>query len=155
MPIDQTEGLKQIESLFESQHLAVLSTQKNGQPYASLMAFTATQDLSRILFLTPMKTRKYDYLIACPEVAILVHNSTNTLDDFTQAVAVTATGRASTLTGIKKEADLPQFLTCHPGLKSFAADPTTALVSVAIRQYILVSQFQDKLIISMPNDAHA
>lgn len=152
MSTDDTHALQQIRLLFNSQKLAVLSTQKDGQPYASLMAFSATDDLSHLLFLTPMETRKYNYLIACPNVAILIHNSTNTQDDFKEAVAVTVTGLATPLSGEEKKKALPQFLARHPHLESFASDPSTALISVAIHQFILVSQFQDKRIISMQND---
>jgi len=50
---DRTETLNQIRDLFDSQSLAVLATQKNDQPYASLVLFAATPDLKEIVFLTP------------------------------------------------------------------------------------------------------
>jgi hypothetical protein len=52
-------ALNRIKNLFDSQSLAVLATQSNAQPYASLVAFAATEDLKQIIFLTPNTTRKY------------------------------------------------------------------------------------------------
>lgn len=51
------KALETIRQLFDSQDLAVLSTQKKGQPYASLVAVAVTPDLNQILFLTPSTTR--------------------------------------------------------------------------------------------------
>ena len=51
-------SLEQITALFDSQQLAVLSTQKNDQPYASLVAFAASEDLEQILFLNPQHHAK-------------------------------------------------------------------------------------------------
>ena len=58
-----------LRGLFESQKLAVLSTQSDGQPYASLVAFWAPDDLKSIYFATPNTTRKFANLAAfvvCP-----------------------------------------------------------------------------------------
>ena len=46
-----------IRALLESQPLAVLSTQRDGQPYASLMAFAHTEDLAMIVVATGTSTR--------------------------------------------------------------------------------------------------
>ena len=49
--MDKTERLMQerIKALLSEQPLAVLSTQRNGQPYSSLMAFAHTEDLHAIV----------------------------------------------------------------------------------------------------------
>ncbi|MBW1609280.1 MAG: pyridoxamine 5'-phosphate oxidase family protein [Deltaproteobacteria bacterium] len=50
---------KHIRELFNDQKLAVLSTHRSGQPYASLVAFVGKEDLKEIFFVTPRTTRKY------------------------------------------------------------------------------------------------
>ena len=94
MSDDTQQILKNIAQLFESQSFAVLSTQKNDQPYSSLVAFAVNSDLNYFYFLTPNTTRKYDNLKTNPKVCILVNDSQNQADDVYNAVSVTGTGVA-------------------------------------------------------------
>ena len=66
------EFQRHLEELFRSQNLAALSTHNDGQPYASLVAFYATDDLKHIYFATPKTTRKYANLTADGRVAVMV-----------------------------------------------------------------------------------
>ncbi len=149
METQREKALIQVRALFDTESLSVLSTQKSGQPYASLVAFAGTPDLGQIIFLTPSTTRKYDNLTACPRVAMLINNSRNTAGDIYDAISVTATGTAVTAQGHEKESLLPIYLKRHPHLKEFAASPTTALVCVAVDTYIMVSRFQNVIEIRM------
>ena len=85
---------KHIRDLFASQSLAVLATHNQEQPYSSLVAFVATEDLKHIDFVTPKTTRKFANLTADNRVAVLINSSTNQSSDFHQALAVTAVGEA-------------------------------------------------------------
>ncbi|MCG6908956.1 MAG: pyridoxamine 5'-phosphate oxidase family protein [Deltaproteobacteria bacterium] len=134
---------KQLTALFASQHLATLSTQHGGQPYASLVAFHAAEDLKRLFFVTPKTTRKFANLTANNRVAMLIDNSNNQAADFHEAVAVTAVGIAGEIVGIDKETTLKQYLAKHPHLEEFARAPTCALVGVSVRSYYLVRKFQN------------
>ncbi|MDQ1240153.1 MAG: hypothetical protein QG577_2339 [Thermodesulfobacteriota bacterium] len=49
----------EIRNLLASQQFAVLSTQKQDNPYLNLVAFAETSDLRTILFATMRATRKY------------------------------------------------------------------------------------------------
>ena len=62
---------------FHRRRLAVLATQHEGKPYASLVAFAATDDLKTIIFATTRSTRKFVYLSSNPAVALLIDNRTN------------------------------------------------------------------------------
>ncbi len=136
-------SLEQIRALFDSQQLAVLSTLKNDQPYASLVAFAASDDLERILFLTPNTTRKYEHLTTSPKVAILVNNSQNQAADIYNAISVTGTGTAAVVEKSDPRNYLELFLKKHPHLKGFSSAPTTALVCVTMNRYFMVNQFQN------------
>ena len=139
----EKKAFDQIRDLFESQTFAVLSTQKNDQPYASLIAFATSPDLEQIIFLTPSTTRKFDNLRVNPKVAILINNSTNRSPDIYEAVSVTATGIASTVEDHKKEQYLEIFLKRHPHLSEFSKAPTTSLVSIRVNRFFMVNQFQN------------
>lgn len=134
---------EQISALFDSQRLAVLSTQINGQPYASLVAFASSDNLEQIFFLTPDTTRKYENLITNTKVAILVNNSLNQTDDIYNAISVTGTGTAFVVEKANKKKFLDIYLSKHPHMKTFSAAPTTALVCVTINRYFMVNQFQN------------
>ena len=134
---------KRLEELFRSQNLATLSTQHAGQPYASLVAFVASDDLGRIYFATPTTTRKYANLVADNRVAILVNSSMNQTSDFHRAISVTAVGRAEDVTGKDKMLILDRYLAKHPHLEDFVRSPTCALVQVYVDSYYMVKNFQN------------
>ena len=134
---------KQLGELFRSQNLAALSTHHGGQPYASLVAFYATDDLKHIYFATPKTTRKYANLTADGRVAVMVNSSTNRASDFHQAISVTAIGKAKDVEGADKKPVLGHYLTKHPHLEDFVRSPTCALVGVTIDSYFLVKNFQN------------
>ena len=143
MDDNMKHSLEQITTLFESQMLAVLSTQDRDQPYASLVAFAAGDNLEHIYFLTPNTTRKYEHLIANPKVALLINNSLNQADDIYKAISVTGIGSAAVVETSDKTQLLNIYLKKHPHLKGFSKAPTTALICVTMKRYFMVNQFQN------------
>ena len=135
--------LELVKDLFKSQRLAVLATQDHGQPYSNLMAFAASHDLKYLIFATTRATRKYANLLADPRVSVLVDNRANKPEDFSQAAAVTALGKAWELQGRERQEYLKIFLDKHPYLDEFTAAPTCALLKVTVEKYIVVTRFQE------------
>jgi len=141
--MEKPEDIQQrLRDLFNSQNLAVLATHNEGQPYASLVAFVATEDLRQIYFVTPKTTRKFANLSQDPRVAVLINSSTNQADDFHRAISVTAVGNAEEITGTEREQILKEYLAKHPHLEDFVKSPTCALVRVTPRSYYMVKNFQ-------------
>ena len=134
---------KSVAELFRSQNLATLSTQHAGQPYASLVAFVASDDLDQIYFATPTTTRKYANLLADSRVAMLINSSMNQTSDFHRAISVTAVGKAKDVTGKDKKRILDRYLAKHPHLEDFVRSPTCALVGVSVESYYMVKNFQN------------
>ena len=134
---------KRLGELFRSQNLAALSTHHAGQPYASLVAFYAADDLKHIYFVTPKTTRKYANLTADNRVAVMVNSSTNQTSDFHQAISVTAVGKAKEVAGADRKLILSQYLVKHPHLEDFVRSPTCALIEVAVNSYYMVKNFQN------------
>ncbi len=142
--MDKTQAIHQkIRGLFESQNLCVLSTHRSGQPYASLVAIYATEDLKHLFFVTPKATRKFDNLKVDPRVAILVNNSTNQVVDFHRAVSVTVVGDATEVVGSERQPILERYLIKHPHLEDFVRSPSCALVRVTAKSYFMVQNFQN------------
>jgi nitroimidazol reductase NimA-like FMN-containing flavoprotein (pyridoxamine 5'-phosphate oxidase superfamily) len=152
--MEEKEIRSQIQKLLDSQLLAVLATQKNGQPYSNLIAFACVENLKTLLFATPRPTRKYSNLSGEPRVSLLVDNRSNLANDFYQASAVTVIGEAKET----NEGDLkiyrPLYIARHPYLESFVTSPSTSLIKVTVKRYIMVSHFQKvvELILSDESD---
>lgn len=139
----QKQLQQQLSDLFDAQNLAVLATQQAGQPYASLVAFVATEDLRYIYFVTPNTTRKYANLIGDKRVAILINSSVNQAADFHEAISVTAVGEAAEVANDNKKAILKKYLSKHPHLEDFVHAPTSALVQITVKSYYRVKNFQN------------
>jgi nitroimidazol reductase NimA-like FMN-containing flavoprotein (pyridoxamine 5'-phosphate oxidase superfamily) len=134
-----------IRHLFATQNLAVLATHSQEQPYASLVAFVASNDLKFLYFVTPKTTRKFSNLLINPQVAVLINSSNNQTADFHRAISVTAVGQAGEIAAADREQLLRLYLARHPYLEEFAKSPTCALVQVTVRSYYLVKNFQKVL----------
>jgi nitroimidazol reductase NimA-like FMN-containing flavoprotein (pyridoxamine 5'-phosphate oxidase superfamily) len=139
----EKEIQKKIARLLDSQQLAVLSTQRDGQPYSSLMAFAFTPELANIVVATGKSTRKHQNLIQESRVSLLIDNRSNSENDFHAAMAVTVIGKAQLIEQSERPGYEKIYLQRHPYLEKFLASPTTAFVKIAVSHYVLVSRFQD------------
>jgi nitroimidazol reductase NimA-like FMN-containing flavoprotein (pyridoxamine 5'-phosphate oxidase superfamily) len=140
---EESELENLIRELFESQKLAVLATQNEGQPYANLVAFVASYDLKSLYFATARATRKYANIEADARVTVLIDNRSNQDSDFSQAAAVTATGTAQEVMASKRDEVLTIYLAKHPMLKDFVQSPSCALLQIRVETYYLVRRFQN------------
>jgi nitroimidazol reductase NimA-like FMN-containing flavoprotein (pyridoxamine 5'-phosphate oxidase superfamily) len=133
-----------LRELFAHQRLAVLATQEeDGQPYANLMAFAVSDDLTTLLLVTGRATRKYANLCAESRVALLIDNRSHRTSDIHEAMAVTILGDAEEVSGAERDRLLPAYLAKHPHLEQFASSPSCALFRVDVRSYYLVRRFQE------------
>ena len=137
------EVQNRLRNLFESQRLAVVATQNGGQPYASLVAFVATDDLRHLFFVTGRTTRKFSNMLSDSRVAVLVNSSVNQESDFHEAISITATGIAEEIKDPERRDILKLYLSKHPYLEDFARSPSCALIRVTARSYYMVQNFQN------------
>ena len=132
-----------VRKLLAGQALAVLATQGEAGPHASLVAFAATDDLCRVVFATDRETRKYANLVARPRVALLIDDRSHHESDFHKATAATVLGEAHEANGSDREELLAVYLDAHPHLADFVASPTCALIVVTVESCSVVTQFQN------------
>ncbi|MFZ0254903.1 MAG: pyridoxamine 5'-phosphate oxidase family protein [Gammaproteobacteria bacterium] len=141
---DRMAAMARVQRLVMQQPYAVLCTQGQGQPYGSLVAFAATDDLRYLAFATPSTTRKFRLLCECQRVALLIDNRSEGTKDIMELEAVTATGRASE---VPKGPEFPYWsrllIRRHPYLESFVLAPSAALIRVEILRYLHVVRFQE------------
>jgi len=143
---DEVTLRQMLTGLFTSQRLAVLGTYGDTQPYCTLMAFAATDDLKHLIFATARTTRKYANLTGHDRVSLLVDNRKNLDEDFHQAMAVTIIGQAREAGPDERDRLLPVYLYKHPYLRGFLAEPDCALIKVVVDRYLIVSHFQRGLL---------
>jgi heme iron utilization protein len=140
---DLPEVKNDLIKLLRAQPLAVLSTQQEGQPYASLVAFASNDDLTRLYFATARSTQKFANILKDSRVAMLIDNRSNNPADFQQATTVTATGKSVEVAPEKRNGVLELYLAKHPYLKNFVDSPTCALCEVHVGAYFVCSNFQN------------
>ena len=138
-----------MKKFFDSQPLAVLATQNGTAPYVSLVAFAANEKLTYLLFSTTRATRKYSNLLANPEVSMLIDNRKNTIEDFRDAMAVTALGRVEPIEDFERGIMEKLYLMKHPYLTDFLKSPTNAFLKIRIEKYIVVTRFQHVVEVSV------
>ena len=147
------EHEKEIEdlvgSIMAAELLAVLATKAPEYPYTNLVAFAATEDLKKLLFVTTRSTRKYLYLISDNRASLLIDNRSNSFIDFRDAVAINATGRV-------REVDRENYLHLgdiylhkHPYLQEFFSSLSSALMCMDVEKYIIVRDFQNVVELDM------
>lgn len=141
------EGTQPIEAvlkhLFDSQQFAVLATQAQGQPYVSLMAFAATDDLRTLIFATDRQTRKFANVMAETRTAVMIDDRSNRSSDTQTATAVTAIGQAGEASDKERARLLEIYLAKHPHLTGFAQSSSCALIRMRVHSYYVVSRFQE------------
>ena len=133
---------RHLRDMAVKQLFAVLSTVGKEQPYASLVAFAATQDLSSIYFATSRSTRKFNNLEGNPRAAMLIDNRSNRVSDLRQAAAATAVGRVEEIGSDLKGAFEEIFLAKQPHMGDFLSSSNTACLCLRVDTYYVVSRFQ-------------
>lgn len=141
MPTEPT-ALDILKELLLHQQLAAVATQMPAGPYTSLVAFSVSDDLRKITFVTSRATKKFRNVSAHPNVSILIDSRTHSVADFSTGTAVTAIGKAIEITGSEAGATAQRFVEKHPYLGDFVQLPTTAILQVCVEKYYIVTHFQ-------------
>lgn len=136
--------IKSIKTLVQQSPYAILCSQINGQPYGSLLAFSASDDLSSIYFTTPKSTRKYSILSSEDRVSFLIDNRHLENSNHMSISAVTITGIARE---VKDQSTKEKYsiilLNKHPFLKELLHAESAALFEIKTHRFLFVERFQE------------
>lgn len=132
-----------IRRVLERNRLAVLSTQRGGQPHASLMAFTPLEGLRFLAFATYRDTLKYASIQQDRRVAILVEDRERDARDSGERLVLTALGEAIETPEEERQAHLATHLARHPELQKFLSSPECEFIRVAVHAYQAVGGVDD------------
>ena len=134
---------KVVRAVLESRRFAVLATEGNGQPHASLMAIASTSDLRALVFGTYRDTTKYRNLERNGRVALLIDGRGDPDSSQGSPVVVTVLGEARELEGAARQEALQMLVARHPELAEFASSPACALMRVDVAAYQLARGVDD------------
>jgi len=132
-----------IRRVLERNRLAVLATQRNGQPHASLIAFTPLEGLRFLAFATYRDTLKYDSIRKDRRVAILIEDREGDARRSGRRLVLTAAGEAIETPEEERQAHIATHLARHPDLEWFLSSPDCEFVRVAVHAYQVVSDIDE------------
>ncbi len=143
MTQEPSEIQNTIRSVLERNRYAVLATQLNGQPHASLMAFTPLEGLRYLAFATYRETIKYESIREDPRVAILIEDKEANAKHPDRRLVLTAAGEAIKTPEEDRQAHILTHLARHPDLERFLSSPDCEFIRVAIHAYQVVGNIDD------------
>jgi uncharacterized pyridoxamine 5'-phosphate oxidase family protein len=129
----RTPSIESVRDILASQYYAVLTTDNQGQPYSSLVAFAEADDLKSIVFFTKRDTQKYKNILENHRVSLMIDSRANQPDDVNQAIAIAVIGLARE--SDRSSSDLISvFLNKHPHLSHFLEQDDTALMVISVSE---------------------
>jgi nitroimidazol reductase NimA-like FMN-containing flavoprotein (pyridoxamine 5'-phosphate oxidase superfamily) len=134
---------KYIEDIFKISRFAVLATEGDGQPHASLIAFTPMDGYRKLIFATYRNTRKYHNLAHNGKVAVLVDSIDSSRSGLQESFVLTAFGHVEDIDSEDKNNVLKTHLERHPELLSFLQAEDCALVRIKVDTYQVVRGIDD------------
>jgi len=129
---------KVVEAALQSSRFAVLATEGNGQPHASLIAITPFESFRKLIFATYRSTRKFRNLALNGKVAVLFEVGNTDRSGLQKSYVVTAFGYAEEIMVEERDSTLNTHLKRHPDLGSFLRSTDCALMLVTVEAYQIV-----------------
>lgn len=139
-----TKIIKRTKEIFDQEAFAVLATNSESEAYTCLISFATDEDLTTLVFATPVGTKKFNMIKQDGNVSILIDNRSTSEDDINEIVAITSVGKARILHDQEEIETWSNVLTeKQTYLTDFVCADTTALILVDIDTYYYVSRFQE------------
>lgn len=132
-----------IEEALQTNTLAVLATEGEGQPHACFIAITPMDNFAHLVFATYRNTRKYNNLIKNNKVAVLFENRSTKSSIQPNITVLTAFGVAEEIDSSLTDKPRKLHLARHPELESFLLSANCALFKVKVNSYQVVHGIDD------------
>jgi len=132
-----------IEGAFQTSRLAVLATERNGQPHTSLIAITPFGSFRQLIFATYRNTLKYRNLAHNSKVAVLIESEDVNMKGLQKSIVLTIIGHAEEISIEENEAAYQAHLQRHPEMESFMLSSDCTLILVIAQSYQVVYGIDD------------
>lgn len=132
-----------VEGALQAGKFAVLATEGDGQPHASLVAVTPFGGFRRLIFATYRSTRKYRNLTNNDKVALFIDGREKNRSGLQEDFVLTVLGCAKEVGPEDHDAAVRAHLERHPDLESFLHSEDCALVCITVGAYQVVRGIND------------
>ena len=132
-----------IGNIFKTSRFAVLATEGDGQPHASLIAVTPMEGYRKLIFATYRNTRKYQNLTHNGKVAVLVESIDIKRSGLQESFVLTAFGHVEVIEAEENKVVFEAHLERHPELLSFMQSEDCSLIRIKVDTYQVVRGIDD------------
>ena len=132
-----------IRNVLQTSRLAVLATEGNGQPHASLIAITPISAFRQIIFATYRNTRKFENLLINGKVAVLIQGEDTDSSFKKEGFALTAYGYAQEVGDADNEEIMQTHLRRHPDQANFLLSSDLAIIRIKVETYQVARGIDD------------
>jgi hypothetical protein len=133
----------EIQHVLDVSRFAVMATQQEAQPHASLMAFTPMSGIRYLIVATYRTTLKYNNLSKDGRIAALINNCIATGPSKYRDLVITAHGIATEIADNDRDIVKQAYLARHPDFSDFLASSDCALLRVVVSAYEVVGSAED------------
>lgn len=137
------ENREYIAAAIQTCRFAILATEGDGQPHASLIAISANEGIRELIFATYRNTCKYTNMFKNEKVAVLIQNDDCIKSNIQESSILTAYGKAEEISVEANETIFRAHLEKHPDLESFIQSKDCALIRIAVNAYQVVRGIED------------
>lgn len=132
-----------IRNVLQTCRLAVLATEGNGQPHASLIAITPISEFRQMIFATYRNTRKFENLLMNGRVAVLIQGEDMGSSSKQTGFALTAYGYAQEVGEADYEEVMQAHIGKHPDQADFLLSEDLAIIQIKIETFQVVRGIDD------------
>ena len=132
-----------IKYVLKTSRFAVLATEGDGQPHASLIAITPLGSYRQLIFATYRNTLKYRNLVHNSKVAVLIEGGYAKSKDLKKSIVLTIIGHTEEIRITEYEEAFNTHLKRHPEMESFMLSSDCALIMVIAQSFQFVYGIDD------------
>ncbi len=140
---DKIQIIEHIADILKDNKYAVLATEGDGQPHASLIAVTWLNGFRQLVFVTYRGTRKHFNLTKNGKVAVFVERGSNDISLFQEKSVLTAYGHAEEIVLAENTEIFQAHLERHPDLLFLSQSKDCALMLIKVDKYQVVRGIED------------
>ena len=150
----KNEIQQKIKKILQSQLYGVLATSYKFQPFTSLLAFVASEDLDYLYVATGKTSHKFQNIIENEKVAFFIDTRSNDNFDVNTAYALTIFGKVKVIDKNNITKIIKSYLLRHPQLDSFIHSKNVVFLQLAISSFSFVEHFQKVYLLERSNEEY-
>jgi uncharacterized pyridoxamine 5'-phosphate oxidase family protein len=140
---DKIQIIEHIADILKDSKYAVLATEGDGQPHASLIAVTWLEGFRQLVFVTYRGTQKHRNITKNGKVAVFIESGSNSISLFQEKSVLTAYGHAEEIVLGENDKIFQAHLERNPDLLFLSQSKDCALMRIKVDKYQVVRGIED------------